>query len=70
MAEKELCTKNMKLSAEFDLYVLEHPEGGGTDPGERPDRPFTGARSRAVREESRTGEIPARAQPTCCLCPG
>ena len=28
MAEKELFTKNMKLSAEFDLYVLEHPEVG------------------------------------------
>lgn len=26
MTEKELFTKNLKLSTEFDLYLLEHPE--------------------------------------------
>ena len=26
MTEQELFTKNLKLSTEFDLYVLEHPE--------------------------------------------
>jgi hypothetical protein len=26
MTEQELFTKNLKLSTEFDLYLLEHPE--------------------------------------------
>lgn len=26
MTEKELFTKNIKLSTEFDLYLFEHPE--------------------------------------------
>lgn len=26
MTEKELFTKNLKLSTEFDLYLFEHPE--------------------------------------------
>ncbi|MGH7964397.1 MAG: DUF5647 family protein, partial [Candidatus Binatia bacterium] len=26
MTERELFTKNLKLSTEFDLYLLEHPE--------------------------------------------
>ncbi|MBI3245245.1 MAG: hypothetical protein HYZ50_01920 [Deltaproteobacteria bacterium] len=26
MTEKELFTRNLKLSTEFDLYLLEHPE--------------------------------------------
>ena len=26
MTEKELFTRNVKLSTEFDLYLLEHPE--------------------------------------------
>ncbi len=26
MTDEELFTKNLKLSTEFDLYLLEHPE--------------------------------------------
>ena len=33
MTEKELFTKNLKLSTEFDLYLLEHPEVAEQIPG-------------------------------------
>ena len=32
MTERELFTKNLKLSTEFDLYLLEHPEAADQIP--------------------------------------
>ena len=33
MTEQELFTKNLRLSREFDLYLLEHPEVAKKIPG-------------------------------------
>lgn len=64
MTEQELFTKNLKLSREFDLYLVEHPEGGGADSGECVDRPAAGGRSGTLCEESGVGAGETRAGPS------